>query len=385
MNTQTKPWFDWYPQLLKKLLQIQSKSELGRLGKVLGIRPDRFDYTYCCIISTIHCNCGPQKRRDRIEKLIDFLGSKPKADLLQTNFDGIAHAHNGRLKFCDPKNNHVVNNLCRFASQIKNKTDRTNLTQVLEKEIDRVVNDGYTTVNAISKVLFILNPSVFIPFNSLVLKYVAEKYQIRVGSSKKAKKYLRFLDELDKKMLPDDSYQQISYQAYMSNESSSGEAIKNNKKVGSETKITFTARLSKKNQEPCVSKPFTEGKQKLRFSYQYERNSRIRKQFLKQLNEKSRYRCAVCGFSFLEKYGELALNDNDQEFIEVHHKVPISIRKQEYEVKDLMKEFVCLCPNCHQMIHRYLNNLIDEGEMKQEKYESQIEDFKNFLKTKRTN
>ena len=83
MNTQTKPWFDWYPQLLKKLLQIQSKSELGRLGKVLGIRPDRFDYTYCYIISTIHCNCGPQKRRDRIEKLINFLGSKPKADLLQ--------------------------------------------------------------------------------------------------------------------------------------------------------------------------------------------------------------------------------------------------------------------------------------------------------------
>jgi 5-methylcytosine-specific restriction protein A len=56
--------------------------------------------------------------------------------------------------------------------------------------------------------------------------------------------------------------------------------------------------------------------------------------------------CAVCGFNFVSKYGELG-----KDFIHVHHIKPLRAVDEEYEV-DPQKDLIPVCPNCHAMIHR---------------------------------
>lgn len=55
--------------------------------------------------------------------------------------------------------------------------------------------------------------------------------------------------------------------------------------------------------------------------------------------------CQVCGFDFLEKYGEVG-----RDFIEGHHTVPIS--KLEGEIKTKVSDIALVCSNCHRMLHR---------------------------------
>lgn len=74
----------------------------------------------------------------------------------------------------------------------------------------------------------------------------------------------------------------------------------------------------------------------------YERNHKAREECLKYYG----YNCRVCGFNFEERYGKRGRN-----FIEVHHRVPLSERKEEYNV-DPIRDLIPVCPNCHAMLHR---------------------------------
>jgi 5-methylcytosine-specific restriction protein A len=56
--------------------------------------------------------------------------------------------------------------------------------------------------------------------------------------------------------------------------------------------------------------------------------------------------CAVCNFDFGRVFGDLGVG-----FIHVHHIVPISSIRAEYEI-DPISDLVPVCPNCHAMIHR---------------------------------
>lgn len=56
-------------------------------------------------------------------------------------------------------------------------------------------------------------------------------------------------------------------------------------------------------------------------------------------------RCDVCGFSFVETYG-----DRGEGFIEAHHKIPMAELKEKTRTK--VKDLVLICSNCHVMIHR---------------------------------
>jgi len=58
------------------------------------------------------------------------------------------------------------------------------------------------------------------------------------------------------------------------------------------------------------------------------------------------YKCIVCSFDFESFYGSIGQN-----FIHVHHIVPLSETSGEYEL-DPIKDLVPVCPNCHAMIHR---------------------------------
>lgn len=74
----------------------------------------------------------------------------------------------------------------------------------------------------------------------------------------------------------------------------------------------------------------------------YERNTKARKECLDYYG----YNCYVCEENLKDKYGILGKN-----FIHVHHELPLSERKNEYEV-DGIKDLKPVCPNCHSIIHR---------------------------------
>ena len=56
--------------------------------------------------------------------------------------------------------------------------------------------------------------------------------------------------------------------------------------------------------------------------------------------------CWVCDLSFANAYGAVG-----SDFIEVHHRVPLSTIAESYVV-DPIRDLVPLCSNCHSMIHR---------------------------------
>ena len=88
--------------------------------------------------------------------------------------------------------------------------------------------------------------------------------------------------------------------------------------------------------------PKTEGKKKEFYISKYERNPINRKNAIRIHGTK----CMICGFDFEAFYGEAGRN-----FIEVHHVKPLSDTREEVVV-DPKKDLVCLCSNCHRIVHR---------------------------------
>ena len=98
-----------------------------------------------------------------------------------------------------------------------------------------------------------------------------------------------------------------------------------------------------------------EGKVKYYFLKKYERDSRNRMLAIK----KHGLNCYVCDFNFCKVYGKLG-----EDFIEVHHIVPLSSRNEEVVVNH-ETDLVPLCANCHRMIHRSKEKVMSVEELKQ--------------------
>lgn len=60
--------------------------------------------------------------------------------------------------------------------------------------------------------------------------------------------------------------------------------------------------------------------------------------------------CHVCGLNFKELYGEIG-----KDFIHVHHSIPLYEISAEYIV-DPINDLTPVCPNCHAMLHRKIND-----------------------------
>jgi 5-methylcytosine-specific restriction protein A len=97
-----------------------------------------------------------------------------------------------------------------------------------------------------------------------------------------------------------------------------------------------------------------EGKRKIYYSTRYERSSHNRRLAIKYHGCK----CMACGFDFEEVYGKIGKG-----FIEVHHIMPL-YRKDEEVVIDPKTDLICLCPNCHRMVHRYKDKVLTLEELK---------------------
>lgn len=96
-----------------------------------------------------------------------------------------------------------------------------------------------------------------------------------------------------------------------------------------------------------------EGAKKQRFSSIYERDPKLRQQALTIHG----YSCAICEFNFEKTYGEIGKG-----FIHVHHIKPLA-SSGETKVNP-RKDLIVVCPNCHSIIHRHKNSIIDHTELK---------------------
>jgi predicted HNH restriction endonuclease len=74
----------------------------------------------------------------------------------------------------------------------------------------------------------------------------------------------------------------------------------------------------------------------------YERNPDARRKCIQYYGA----RCRVCEIDFESAYGEIGKG-----FIHIHHKIPISNIKDNYDI-DPVNDLVPVCPNCHAMLHR---------------------------------
>lgn len=100
--------------------------------------------------------------------------------------------------------------------------------------------------------------------------------------------------------------------------------------------------LTKQFNPSEFQKLFIEGKTKTTFRNIYERNPKARKDCIKHYGTT----CLVCSFDFKDAFGEIGNG-----FIHVHHLVPISSIKKEYQL-DAIRDLRPVCPNCHAMIHK---------------------------------
>jgi len=104
--------------------------------------------------------------------------------------------------------------------------------------------------------------------------------------------------------------------------------------------------------DPNVEISGTEGARKLRTHAVYERDARLvakKKELFLKAN--ANLHCELCGFNFEEVYGVIGSG-----FIEVHHVVPVSTNT---ERKTTLDDLMCVCSNCHRMLHRNAN--LDEN------------------------
>ena len=97
--------------------------------------------------------------------------------------------------------------------------------------------------------------------------------------------------------------------------------------------------------EESTGEEHSEGARTAVLVNRFERNPRAREACISHYG----LRCSVCEISFRERYGE-ALED----FIHVHHLVPLSTIGVEYRLNPVA-DLRPVCPNCHAVIHHHPN------------------------------
>lgn len=100
--------------------------------------------------------------------------------------------------------------------------------------------------------------------------------------------------------------------------------------------------------------PQVEGQKKEYYVTRYERKRENRLNAIKIHGT----RCMICGFDFGKFYG-----DAGEGYIEVHHIVPLYEKDAEIVVNP-ETDLVCLCSNCHRMIHHKKNGVYTVDEVK---------------------
>lgn len=106
--------------------------------------------------------------------------------------------------------------------------------------------------------------------------------------------------------------------------------------------------------ESIVTGNHRDGKKIAYYTTKYERNKENREAAIRAHGMK----CQCCGFDFEKTYGEIGKG-----FIEVHHVVPLSYLGEAVTINP-HTDLVCLCSNCHRMIHRRIDGIITVEELR---------------------
>lgn len=88
-----------------------------------------------------------------------------------------------------------------------------------------------------------------------------------------------------------------------------------------------------------------EGRMEVHLRMERKRDAKLVRLFKQSLTE---CRCESCATNLEEVYGTFAID-----FIEAHHRVPISKLGEDHE--STIADFAALCPNCHRILHRNAN------------------------------
>lgn len=121
---------------------------------------------------------------------------------------------------------------------------------------------------------------------------------------------------------------------------------------------TVSDDLETEDKVTCIANE--EGKVRTVIGTKYERDPRNRTEAIRIHGLK----CAVCGFDFGETYGKAGQN-----YIEVHHIVPLCEKTEAAKVNP-ETDLVCVCSNCHRMIHRRKNIVYSVEELRKLMIES---------------
>lgn len=90
------------------------------------------------------------------------------------------------------------------------------------------------------------------------------------------------------------------------------------------------------------------------YTTKYERSAQNREEAIRIHGTK----CMICGFDFEKKYGELGKG-----YIEVHHIKPLSDLDEEVVVNPAT-DLICVCSNCHRMLHRFRSYMVSVEELR---------------------
>lgn len=115
----------------------------------------------------------------------------------------------------------------------------------------------------------------------------------------------------------------------------------------------YDINLSNESQQEEIE-PQTEGRKTVYYTTKYERSAKNREAAIRAHGTK----CMICDFDFEEKYGELGKG-----YIEVHHIKPLAELDEEVVI-DPETDLICVCSNCHRMLHRFKNYIVSAEELK---------------------
>lgn len=121
----------------------------------------------------------------------------------------------------------------------------------------------------------------------------------------------------------------------------------------SSTNFTESIEAEIENTDSTIS--VMEGKLRLVTHFARERDRNIIRAKKKQALQSGNLNCEICQFSFIDKFGV--------EFIECHHKTPIS---QSGVTETTLNDLGLVCANCHRMLHKKFNgNFLTMEELKE--------------------
>ena len=104
---------------------------------------------------------------------------------------------------------------------------------------------------------------------------------------------------------------------------------------------TYTENIENEIDNSEIAISVTEGKLRLVTHFARERDRTIIKEKKRQALQKELLKCEICNFSFINRFGV--------EFIECHHKTPIS---QSGVTETTLNDLCLVCANCHRMLHK---------------------------------